>query len=119
MADVTDGIDDVDRLITGNFVETIIDVVGHGAAGTAGPLPALAAEQHERGVALRVEVHHQHVLATPGGRRMRQHDRDRRFADAAFSVRYGKELRHPSSRAPQPESQLSDSSTLRSPACAD
>ena len=57
---------------------------------------ALAARQHQRGIALRVEIHQQDAPAAPGCGRVGQHHGDRRFSDAALPVRHCEESGHPS-----------------------
>ena len=97
--DVADVVQHVGGFVLGHLLEAVVEIVGDGVAGPRRLLPAFAADQHQRGIALRIEVHHQHLLPAPGRRGMGQHDGDGRFADAALSVRYGKELRHSSPTA--------------------
>ncbi len=77
-----------------HLVEAIIEIVGDGVAGPARLFPPLPTDEHQRRIALRVEVHDQDALPGPGRGRVREHDSDGRFADAALPVRHCKELRH-------------------------
>ena len=61
MGDVADVVHDIGGLVLGHLVEAVVEIVGDGAAGPAGALPADAADQHEGCVALRVEIHDQHA----------------------------------------------------------
>ena len=56
--------------------------------------PAQAPDQHERGIALGIEIDDQHALPGPRRSRVSQHDGDGRLADATFPVRHRQKPRH-------------------------